>query len=407
MALEYSKILQHGGIKERRVILIMENHQSDAVALTQALIKIDSTDPGAYEREIGTYIYNWLSDLPVLVVKKEVLPGRFNIMAKIEGEIEEPALIYICHMDTVLVGDGWTRPPFGAEVEKGRIYGRGACDMKSGLACALSAFGAMAKKARGKKPRRPFLFIGTVDEEDFMRGVEQAIRDGWVTENSYVLDTEPTNGQIQAAHKGRTWFEITVSGQTAHASTPWKGADAIAAMAEIICCIREEINHCPAHPDLGKTTVTFGQIEGGYRPYVVPDKCRLWIDMRLVPPTDTAAAKAMVLRALSQAETMVPGVRTSYKITGSRPSIEKDDSSPLLACLKKAVWETTEEEAPVTVFPGYTDTAVIAGTLHNKNCMSYGPGSLELAHKPDEYVPCEDILRCEEVLTRLADSMLF
>lgn len=240
-----------------------------------------------------------------------------------------------------------------------------------------------------------------------MRGVEQAIEDGWVTENSYVLDAEPTNGQIQVAHKGRTWFEITVSGQTAHASTPWKGADAIAAMAEIISYIREDISHCPPHPDLGRSTVTFGQIQGGYRPYVVPDQCRLWIDMRLVPPTDTAAAKAIVSKALKRAEGLIPGISAVYKITGDRPSIEKDEGSHLLACLKKAVWEATGKEALVTVFPGYTDTAVIAGALHNKNCMSYGPGSLELAHKPDESVPCEDILRCEEVLTRLADSLLF
>lgn len=128
----------------------MENHRSDAMALTQDLIRIDSTDPGACENEIGTYIYGWLSALPVLVEKKEVLPGRFNIMARIEGETIDPALVYICHMDTVIVGEGWTRPPFGGEVEKGRIYGRGACDMKSGLACALSAFGAMAKKADKK-----------------------------------------------------------------------------------------------------------------------------------------------------------------------------------------------------------------------------------------------------------------
>ena len=96
--------------------------------------------------------------------------------------------------------------------------------MKSGLACALSAFTSMALKARdGQKPKRTLVFIGTVDEEDFMRGAEAAIADGWVTKDCWVLDTEPTNGRIEVAHKGRTWFEITVKGITAHASTPWKG----------------------------------------------------------------------------------------------------------------------------------------------------------------------------------------
>lgn len=386
----------------------MDNHNSDAMELTMKLVRIDSTDPGACEGEIGTFIFQYLKDLGVPVIKKEVLPGRFNIMAKVEGEEDAPALVYICHMDTVTTGEGWTVSPFGAEVIRGRIYGRGACDMKSGLACALSAFTSMALKARnGKKPGRSLVFIGTVDEEDFMRGAEAAIADGWVSKDSWVLDTEPTNGQIEVAHKGRTWFEITVNGITAHTSTPWKGADAIAAMAEIIAAIRRRIAACPVHPDLGASTVTFGQIEGGYRPYVVPDSCRVWIDMRLVPPTDTAGAAAIVEDAIAAATKEIPGITAAYQITGNRPYVEKDEQSPLLNALSRACEEVTGEPAPVSFFPGYTDTAVIAGTLGNHNCMSYGPGDLELAHKPDEYVPCEDILRCEEVLTRLADNLLF
>ncbi|WP_148510450.1 MULTISPECIES: M20 family metallopeptidase [Hungatella] len=386
----------------------MDNHNSDAMELTMKLVRIDSTDPGACEGEIGTFIFQYLKDLGVPVIKKEVLPGRFNIMAKVEGKEDAPALVYICHMDTVTTGEGWTVSPFGAEVIRGRIYGRGACDMKSGLACALSAFTSMALKARnGKKPGRSLVFIGTVDEEDFMRGAEAAIADGWVSKDSWVLDTEPTNGQIEVAHKGRTWFEITVTGITAHASTPWKGADAIAAMAEIIAAIRRRIAACPVHPDLGASTVTFGQIEGGYRPYVVPDSCRVWIDMRLVPPTDTAGAAAIVEDAIAAATKEIPGITAAYQITGNRPYVEKDEQSPLLNALSRACEEVTGEPAPVSFFPGYTDTAVIAGTLGNHNCMSYGPGDLELAHKPDEYVPCEDILRCEEVLTRLADNLLF
>lgn len=386
----------------------MKNQHTDAVSLTRELVRIDSTDPGSFEKNIGNFIFDWLSALSVPVIKKEVLPGRYNIMAKIEGKTEDPALVYICHMDTVVVGDGWTEDPFGADIKEGRLYGRGACDMKSGLACALSAFAEMAQEAsRGNIPRHSFLFIGTVDEEDFMRGVEDAIKEGWVTQKSFILDTEPTNGQIQVAHKGRSWFEVTVTGITAHASTPHKGADAIAAMAEIISFIRRQISQCPSHPDLGKSTVTFGCIEGGYRPYVVPDRCKVWIDMRLVPPADTIAACKIITDSIHHAESEVPGITASFDITGDRPYIERDDNSLLLKALKSAVEDTTGMPALIGSFPGYTDTAVIAGKLHNSNCMSYGPGDLKLAHKPDEYVPCQDILRCEKVLTRLARSILY
>ena len=119
--------------------------------------------------------------------------------------ISQSCLLYTSHMDTVMLGDGWNKdtPALGAVVSQAdgakRLYGRGACDMKSGLACALAAF-ARAVELVGKEgqlPDRTFTFIGTVDEEDFMRGVEQAIQDGWVSEEDWILDTEPTDGQIQ------------------------------------------------------------------------------------------------------------------------------------------------------------------------------------------------------------------
>lgn len=386
---------------------------STALTLTKNLIKIESTDPGSYETAIGDYLYDWLSHLPgiipgVTLHRREVLPGRFNLMAELPGNVpEEPALVFICHMDTVVVGDGWSMHPFCATEKDGKLYGRGACDMKSGLSCCLSAFACAVVHSQtvSARPSRTLKLICTVDEEDFMRGSEAAIKDGWVTEKDWVLDAEPTNGQIQVAHKGRTWFEITGLGHTAHASTPWKGVDAIAAMAEIIHYIRCKIQAAPSHPDLGISTVTFGQIQGGYRPYVVPDSCKLWIDMRLVPPTDSDAAARIVEDAIALAEKEFPGFHASYMITGNRPYIEKDSQSPLLKQLFETCSSVTGENPVVSYFPGYTDTAVIAGTLKNHNCMSYGPGNLECAHQPDEWVAIEDIIRCENVYKALTLSV--
>ena len=240
-----------------------------------------------------------------------------------------------------------------------------------------------------------------------MRGVEAAIDAGWVDSGEWVLDTEPTDGQIQVAHKGRTWFEIEVDGITAHASQPWKGADAVAAMAEVVGHVRRAFAMLPEHAELGPSTVTFGQVEGGYRPYVVPDRAKLWVDMRLTPPTDTVAAIRIVEDAIKYAEAEVPGCHGRYVITGDRPAIERDPSSPLLAALKHAADTATGTETEVGFFTGYTDTAVIAGKTGNRNCMSYGPGSLALAHKPNEYVPHDDVRRCQQVLTRLAMDALW
>ena len=389
--------------------------------LAQELVRIDSSDPGAYEDEIERYIKALVEaqlerlSHPVLhavqVEELEVLPGRRNLKVTVPGQSDEPRLVYICHMDTVTLGDGWDADiaPLGAVVRDDKLYGRGACDMKGGLACAIAALVHTLERvaANGVLPRRGFSLICSVDEEDFMRGSEAAIDAGWVGSREWVLDTEPTDGQIQVAHKGRTWFEIEMAGVTAHASQPWKGADAVAAMAEVVCSLRRTFATLPVHDELGPSTITFGQIEGGYRPYVVPDHAKVWVDMRLTPPTDTTAAINMVEQAIAAAEDAVPGCHGSYTVTGDRPAIERDPSSSLLAALKRAADGVTDADTAVGFFTGYTDTAVIAGKTGNRNCMSYGPGSLALAHKPNEYVPHADIVRCQNVLIALVDNTLW
>lgn len=389
--------------------------------LAQDLVKIDSSDPGAHEGEIEHFIKRLIEERmaqlvspaldAVLIEELEVLPRRRNLMVTVPGLSDEPRLVYICHMDTVTLGDGWDAdtPPPGATVRDDKLYGRGACDMKGGLACAITALVHTLElvAADGELPRRGFSLICSVDEEDFMRGSEAAIDASWVGSREWVLDTEPTDGQIQVAHKGRTWFEIEMAGVTAHASQPWKGADAVAAMAEVVCALRHAFAALPMHDELGPSTITFGQIEGGYRPYVVPDHAKVWVDMRLTPPTDTAAATRMVEQAIAGAEAAVPGCHGSYTVTGDRPAIERDPVSPLLAALKRAADDVTGADTTVGFFTGYTDTAVIAGKTGNRNCMSYGPGSLALAHKPNEYVPHADIVRCQQVLIALADNTLW
>lgn len=403
----------------------MEQEQT-AVKLTQQLVQIDSTNPGKGEEGMKEFLLSFAENLRndcVAVQTEEVLPGRHNVMLSLPGNETEAELVFICHMDTVPVGSGWKEEPFSGEIREGRLYGRGACDMKSGFACALSAFQSAAELYReGRIPNRTLKLIGTVDEEGNMAGVEKAIQAGWVTKDSLVLDMEPTNGELQAAHKGRVWFEMTVEGTTAHAATPWKGADAIAAMAEVISFIRKEFAKLASHPQMGASTVSFGRISGGNQPYVVSEQCTVTVDMRLVPPYTSKDAEEIVKRAIQYAQAEIcgvhsgereghsqtgytgkekPKIRVNYHITGDRPSIEMDENSELLRRLLDSCEKTIGHRAKTGIFPGYTDTAVIAGKLGNRNCMSYGPGDLELAHKPDESVPIDDILRCERVLKEL------
>lgn len=405
--------------------------EQTAVKLTQQMVRIDSTNPGNEEEGMKEFLLSFAENLKnnrVTVQTEEVLPGRYNVMFSLPGNETEAELVFICHMDTVPVGSGWKEEPFSGEIRDGRIYGRGSCDMKSGFACALSAFqSAVELYGEGRMTNRTLKLIGTVDEEGNMAGAEKAIQAGWVTKDSLVLDMEPTNGELQAAHKGRVWFEITVEGITAHAATPWKGADAIAAAAEVISFIRKDFAKLTHHPQMGASTVSFGRILGGNQPYVVSGQCTVTVDMRLVPPYTSKDAEEIVKRAVQYAQAEIGGVysgeredssqightkkekpkiKISYRITGDRPFIEMDETSELIRRILDSCEKTIGYRAKTGIFPGYTDTAVIAGKLGNKNCMSYGPGDLELAHKPDESVPIDDILRCEKVLKELVKGAL-
>ena len=408
-------------------VLHLPESLPEVAQLTAQLVSIESTDPGTFEADVETFVKHWIfencmfelagSTYP-LIQEVEALPGRKclratipNVSRKVSKDVSCPPsdLTFICHMDTVTDGDGWSpeTPAFAPVYKDGLLYGRGSCDMKGGLACALLAFrdACQAVARTGTLPKKSLSAIFTVDEEADMRGVERVIAAGWVGEKGWVLDAEPTNNCIRGSHKGRTWFKITVDGITAHASTPWEGADAIAAMAIVINEIRTSVGSLPTHPELGRSTVTFGQVTGGYQPYVVPDKAELWIDMRLVPPTHTASAEKIVQAALLKAKTQIPGVHVHYDITGNRSPVVLPAESELLATLRSCA-EACETPADLDIFTGYTDTAVIASKCGNPECLSYGPGELERAHKPNEYVPVVDLERLYHVFKELTARVL-
>ena len=394
----------------------MEN--VSAINLTKKLVGIESTNPGKYEYNIFKYIKSLLiNNKNIKLFENEVIDGRKNLMAVFNKNdkvvLDEPSLIYICHMDTVVIGDNWTKNPFGEEIGE-RIYGRGSADMKSGLSCMLSAFINICND-KDIIQTKPFKIIFTCDEEGNMQGVEKAIEDKWVNSNDYVLDAEPTDGFIRVAHKGRVWIKLKIDSVTAHASVPYEGVDANFIMAKFITLLKKEIEELEPHDELGFSTVTFGEIKGGYQPYVVPDSCEVTCDFRIVPPIDTNGLIKIIkdIEEKIKSEQIIiyknkdydfKGFTTQIEILGDRPYIERHNESSFLKILKKSCDEVTNEDTKIMVFTGYTDTAVIAGKLRNINCMSYGPGSLDMAHKPDEYVDIKDIERCEKVFERVAKN---
>lgn len=381
--------------------------------LTKLLISTESTNPGAYEEEMAKLVERLLSQWGLRTKLREVQPGRYNVRGVLDsGDSDEgrrPALVYICHLDTVGTGEGWTYPPFEGVVDDGRLYGRGACDMKGGLAGALLAVREAAKKAKTEKIIRPLIFIGTMDEEGDMAGVQAAVKDGWIREDDWVLDMEPTQETAQMSHRGRAWFILRMKGVTAHASMPEQGADAIAAAAQVVTRMRETVKMLNDRKDENAqtTTITFGQIRGGYSPYVVPDYCELTIDMRLAWPDTMKDVRQSLENICAQVQADFPGVDPQIEVTGDWPAIAENRQSLLMQAVLSCGEKVYERRPEIRPFPGYTDTAVIAAMTGCKNTLSFGPGSLRQAHKPDEYVSVAQLERCRRLYIELALETVF
>lgn len=384
----------------------MDYMSQEVIQLLAELVKIESTNVGKFEKEIGDFVADWMEkETGLPVVKDEFEPGRFNVVCKLEGEIHDPAFISIHHMDVVPAGEGWDTDPFKPEIKGNRMYGRGSGDMKAGLAAGMLAFRDAVKQ--NKKPKRDIIFIATADEEgNIMKGAVQALKSGYATKNSYALDHEPSGGEILIKHKGKTWFEITVKGAPAHGSMPWTGIDAIVGMSEVVLGIKRRIDKLPEDKEFGQSSVCFGTINGGYNTNVVAEKCTITIDMRLAPPLTTEGSLKIVEEAIAEACEKVPGLTGSYEVIAKRPYILQDDSSLLLKELQEVVKDVTGKYADTPVFTGYTDAGVIAAETGNINCMSYGPIGMNY-HQANEYVDLDSVLQVYEVSKKITYRMGF
>ncbi len=392
--------------------------EDEVLQLTSQLVAIESTNKGTFEGAVGQFIQDWLkASTHAEISTQEFLPGRFNVLATYKGKVSHPNLLYVCHMDTVPIGDGWTVDPFRTTIRDGRMYGRGTNDMKSGMAAAMIAFRDITNEfhAKGIIPKYDFIFIASGDEEDVMVGADRLCTSGVATRDSLVLDMEPSlmfSGKgiedrtvAMFGHKGKTWFEITTEGKTAHGSLPYLGIDAVAAMAEIISEIRRAIAQYPEDPVMGRPTVCFGRIQGGVNTNMVPEKCSLWIDMRLAPPLSVESSKQLVADAIATGIARVPGSSGHYSCFAERPFVLINEDSVLLAELDKASRQVFGKPCKAAVFTGYTDSGVIAGNCGNGECMSFGPSG-DHCHQPDEYVDCQSVLNCLEVYRIVARSIL-
>lgn len=371
------------------------------ITLLRDLVAVNSVNPSlvpgaAGEGQIAQLIAQHLRGLGLDVELQEVVPGRPNVIGVFEGRERGRSLMFCGHVDTVGV-EGMTAP-FDPVERDGRLYGRGAQDMKGGVAAMIDAVRVLIDRGAS---RGRIVVAAVIDEEYASIGADAVVAAGWTADAAVV--TEPTDLDVGVGHKGFAWFEIDTHGRAAHGSRPKEGVDAIAHMGRVLGRLEyldRELQGRPPHPVMGTASLHASLIEGGRELSSYPDRCRLQMERRtVVGETDESVAAELngILSALSEDDR---AFRASWRLMFSRPPYEVPHDHELPAALLRAAAESGAQSAKVGM-SFWTDAAILGGG--GIPSVLFGPGGAGL-HSTEEYVILDDVLRCRDSLARLAQT---
>ena len=405
--------------------------------LTQNLIRIPTLNPpGENYRDICEFLNKRLTKhgFNTEMVRAYDTPGdsdkypRWNLVARREGTGSGECVHFNSHIDVVEVGSGWTQDPFGGALVDGKIYGRGACDMKGGLAASIIAVesfihtnpdfqGAIEISATGDEESGGYGGVAYLAEKGFFDPKRV----------QHVIIPEPLNmDRVCLGHRGGWWAEIETFGEIAHGSMPFLGDCAVRHMGAVIDKFETQLypamaarrTDMPVVPDGARSsTMNINSIHGGQAEqaddftglpaHCVPDSCRIVIDRRFLVEETLDDVRDEVESLLNELKVERPNFEYDMREINSVLPSMTDREAPIAASVAKQIEIVMGKPAEFVASPGTYDQKHIdrIGTL--KNCVAYGPGILELAHKPDEYVGVEDMMDSVQVMARcLADILL-
>ena len=385
--------------------ILKDAQAGDPVALARALVAIPSVNPGleesgSGEAAVAEQTAAWLRGWGLSVEMSEVAAGRWNVVGRLEGEGQGVGrtLLLNGHLDTVGVA-GMSVAPFG-ELRDGRLWGRGSCDMKGGVAALLAATAQIARNP----PPGALVVALTADEEHASLGMEALVRSGMRADAAVVC--EPTSLAVMPAHKGFVWIEAAFRGRAAHGSRPHEGVDAIEHAARYLTALgalRRRLRAQEPHPLLGHGSFHAGTIDGGSAPSVYPDACRLVLERRTLPGESAADVMEEFQTVLDELTAEVLELDAKLSRGLARPATEVPNDSPLVAGLLAA--SVAEGVHPVLAgMTAWVDAAFLneAGTP----AICFGPGSIAQAHSADEWIDPSEIVTCAAVLERFSRDYL-
>lgn len=378
----------------------------ETTRLLRDLVAIPSVNPMradippeiALEHRVTAYLEQFFRSLGVPYERQPVAPQRENIVARLDIPGAKRTLMLEAHQDTVPV-DGMIIDPFGAKIEGNKLYGRGACDIKGGMASMLGAFARLVRE----KPKGccNVIMACSVDEEATMLGVLELAKR---TKADFAIAAEPTNLNIVHAHKGVVRWVLTTSGRSCHSSAPEQGINAIYRMGKVVVGIEQYAAHLrqkAPDPLLGLPTISVGVIQGGVGVNTVPDRCRIEIDRRLITgeiPDEQSANLAGFLK--EQAGIDFPFDLATPHIR--MPALSPKGSEEIQKLLGAAI-DAERGTHKVHSVPYGTDAATLAWA--GIPSVVFGPGDIAKAHTVDEWVPLDEVEAAANILHRLACSL--
>jgi succinyl-diaminopimelate desuccinylase len=411
--------------------------RDDLILLTQDLIRIPTLNPpGENYRDICEFLNKRLTKygFNTEMVRAYGTPGdsdkypRWNLVARREGTGSGECVHFNSHIDVVEVGSGWTQDPFGGALVDGKIYGRGACDMKGGLAASIIAVEAFIHTYPNFQGAIEISATGD-EESGGYGGVAYLAEKGFFDPKrvQHVIIPEPLNkDRVCLGHRGGWWAEIETFGEIAHGSMPFLGDCAVRHMGAVIDKFETQLfpamaarrTDMPVVPDGARSsTMNINSIHGGQAEqaddftglpaHCVPDSCRIVIDRRFLVEETLDDVRDEVESLLNELKVERPNFEYDMRELNSVLPSMTDREAPIAASVAKQIEIVMGKPAEFVASPGTYDQKHIdrIGTL--KNCVAYGPGILELAHKPDEYVSVEDMMDSVQVMARcLADILL-
>ena len=358
------------------------------VDLARDLIRAVTVNPPGREARAAAVAIPWLERHGFAVTTYEPRPGRVNVIARRPGAEPGPTLLWCGHLDVVAAGDpsAWPHPPFAAVLDGGRLYGRGAVDMKGPVAAAL---GAAAALARLGGPRRGTLVLALVADEEAMgrHGAGWLARRGLLRADGAIVG-EPTRLHLVRAQRGAAWIHLRLRGRPAHAATPHLGASAVAAAARLVLALEERVGDV-FHPLLGPPTAVVGRIRGGDSPNRVPERCDLVVDRRAVPGETEEGVRREVEALIGEVLRRHPGVTATITRWRWAEPAETPEDAAVVQVVRAAVRAVTGQDPPEAGTVAVTDMRYLVRA--GIPTVIFGPGRPDLAHAPGEFIPVEEL----------------